>query len=137
MFHRLRKYEDQAYGLLRIVTGALFLFHGLQKLLGILGGHTVAFPTQLWFGGVIELVAGALIAMGLWTACAAFVASGMMAVAYVQFHWKGQFDGNFFPAVNHGELAVVYCFLFLFFAARGSGALSVDALRGKSRGRRA
>jgi len=56
-----------------------------------------------------------------------------MAVAYVQFHWKGRFDEKFFPVVNHGELAVVYCFPFLFFAARGSGAFSVDAIRRKAR----
>ena len=133
MFARLAKYQDQVYALLRIVAGALFFCHGLQKLFGTLGGHKVDFPSQLWFGGVIELVAGALICVGLWTTCAAFVASGTMAVAYVQFHWKGRFDENSFPIVNHGELAVVYCFLFLFFAARGSGALSVDLIGRRKR----
>jgi putative oxidoreductase len=87
MFAGLGKYQEQAYGLLRIVTGALFFCHGLQKLFGTFGGYKVDFPSQLWFGGVIELVAGALICVGLWTTCAAFVASGTMAVAYVQFHW--------------------------------------------------
>jgi putative oxidoreductase len=133
MFGRLGKHQDHAYALLRIVSGALFLCHGLQKIFGLLGGHKVDFPMQLWFGGVIELVAGALICLGLFTACAAFVASGTMAVAYVQFHWQGRFDQNFFPVVNHGEPAVVYCFLFLFFAARGSGPLSLDALRRKGK----
>ncbi len=133
MFARLGKYQEQACGLLRFVAGALFACHGLQKVFGALGGHKIDFPSQLWFGGVIELVAGALICVGLWTTCAAFVASGTMAVAYLQFHWKGRFDGNFFPVVNEGELAVVYCFLFLFFAARGSGAFSVDAMLRKKR----
>jgi len=81
---------------------------------------------------VIELVCGVLIAVGLFTRIAAFLASGMCAVAYIQFHWKGALDGNFFPIVNKGELAVLYSFVFLFFAVRGAGAVSIDRHIGKA-----
>jgi putative oxidoreductase len=120
-----------AYAALRVVSGAMFSFHGMQKLFGWFAhGPRPALGTQLWFGGVIELVAGTLIALGLFTRCAAFVASGMMAVAYVQFHWKLAFAaGGWLPAVNRGELAVIYCFLFLFLWAEGSGPISLDARR--------
>jgi putative oxidoreductase len=107
------------YALLRIVSGLLLACHGLQKLFGLLGGTQEAVGSQMWIGGVIELVCGALIALGFYTSFAAFVASGTMAVAYFQFHWKFQTDENFFPIINKGELAVVYCFLFLYIACRG------------------
>ena|SRR5438067_610454 len=133
MFSRILKPNVEiAYVLLRIVSGAMFAFHGAQKIFGVYSTFRPAFPTQLWFGGVIELVTGIGIAVGLFTPCMALVASGMMAVAYVQFHWKLQMiGGQIFPAVNKGEPAVLYCFLFLFVACRGGGKLSVDALRGK------
>ena len=118
-----------AYALLRILAGAMFAFHGAQKLFGVLSTSHPVFPQQLWFGGVIELVAGSLIALGLFTRCAAFVASGTMAVAYVQFHWRLSFGANFFPAVNKGELAVMYSIVFFFFACRGGGPYSVDGKR--------
>ena len=93
-----------------------------------------AVGSQVWIGGVLELLCGAAIALGVVTSLAAFVASGMMAVAYFQFHWKFQLDSGFFPAVNGGEPAVIYCFLFLFLATRGNGAVSLDTrLRGKPR----
>ena len=122
--------ETVAYAALRIVAGALFAFHGLQKLTGwMMQGHHVAVGSQAWFGGIIELVAGGLIAIGLVARCAAFVASGEMAVAYFQFHWKLKFaHWMWLPAANHGELAVLYCFIFLFIACRGSGPVSVDAV---------
>lgn len=120
---------DLAYASLRIVSGTMFAFHGLQKLFGVLSPMTPSFPSQLWFGGVIELVAGTLLAVGAFTRCVAFVASGQMAVAYVQFHWKLAFDSRFFPPVNKGELALLYAFLFLYFACRGSGVWSVDTRR--------
>jgi putative oxidoreductase len=85
----------------------------------------------VWFGGIIELVAGLLIAVGLFTRCAAIVASGTMAVAYVQFHWRFDFGSHFFPVVNKGELALVYSFLFLYIAFRGPGKWSVDARLGR------
>lgn len=86
----------------------------------------------MWIGGVIELVAGTLIAVGFLTVWAAFIASGMLAVAYVQFHWKFAFDSAFFPGVNKGELAIVYAFLFLYIASKGSGIASLDGVRSKS-----
>jgi len=121
--------QSIAYALLRIVSGALFAFHGAQKIFGVLSEHSIEVGSQAWIGGVIELVCGAMIALGFFTGFAAFLASGMMAVAYFQFHWKFRFDANFFPAVNQGELAVVYCFLFFFMIFAGSGAWSLDARR--------
>ena len=126
---QLDKYEPYAYALLRIISGVMFAFHGTGKLFGFLGKQQPAF-SQLWIGGVIELVGGVLIALGLFTRWAALIASGTMAVAYIQFHWKGEFAGNqFLPLVNKGELAVVYCFLFLLFATRGAGIWSLDRTR--------
>ena len=116
---QLAKYSDQAYALLRIVAGFMFLFHGAQKILGILSESQPAIGSQLWFGGLIELVAGLLIFVGFKTRWAAFLASGEMAVAYFQFHWKFQLGSAFFPAINKGEMAVLYCFVFLFIACRG------------------
>lgn len=121
---------DITYALLRCVSGALFAFHGVQKLFGVLSASHPSPFSQIWVGGVIELVAGTLIVVGLFARCAAFVASGQMAVAYTQFHWKLALGANFFPAVNKGELALLYSFLFLYVACRGSGRFSVDAARG-------
>ena len=122
----LEKYEPQAYAVLRIVAGALFAFHGVQKIFGWLG-HAMPVGSQLWVGGLIELVGGVLIAIGLFTRWAALIASGTMAVAYFQFHWKlGQ--ASAFPLVNKGELAVLYCFVFLLIWARGAGLASLDNL---------
>lgn len=120
---------EAAYTLLRIVSGLLFAFHGVQKVLGVLATSPPPVGSQLWVGGVIELVAGLLIAAGLFTTCAAFIASGTMAVAYVQFHWKLDFGAKFFPAVNKGELALLYSVLFLFIACRGNGKWSLARRR--------
>lgn len=120
---------ESAYAALRIVTGLLFAFHGMQKILGVLTESQPPVGSQLWIGGLIELVAGLLVMVGFMTVWAAFISSGTMAVAYIQFHWKGAFDSNFFPGVNRGELAVVYAFLFLFIACKGAGAASVDQRR--------
>ena len=103
------------------MSGWMFAFHGAQKVFGVLGAQRAAPVSQMWVGGVIELVCGLMIAFGIKTRAAAFLASGTMAVAYIQFHWKLQFNSNFFPAINQGELAVVYCFLFLFIACQGGG----------------
>jgi putative oxidoreductase len=121
---------EAAYALLRIVAGLMFAFHGMQKVLGILSEFQPPPGSQLRVGGIIELVAGLAIAAGLFTSWAAFLASGTMAVAYTQFHWKLAFGAAFFPGVNKGELALLYSFLFLFIACRGGGAFSVDARRG-------
>lgn len=124
-------FTESAYALLRIVAGLMFSFHGMGKILGILGAHTQPAWSQLWFGGLIELTCGLLIAFGAFASPAAFLASGTMAVAYTQFHWNFQFDRNFFPGENKGELALVYAFLFLFFACKGAGKWSIDAKMAK------
>jgi len=117
----LDKYSKEIYGALRIVTALMFGFHGLQKIFNVMmGGYVVHFGTLPWFSGLIELVAGALILVGFQTRLAAFIASGEMAVAYIFFHWKFQFNQYFFPAANQGELAALYCFVFLYIAARGA-----------------
>jgi len=126
--HRLAPFAEHAYALLRVVAGAMFMFHGVQKVLGVLG-EMQPVGSQLWIGGVLELVCGAAIALGLFTRLAAFLASGVMAVAYIQFHWKFQFGAAFFPAVNQGELAVLYCFVFLYIACKGGGRCSLDNRR--------
>ncbi len=122
----LSKYTEQSYAALRIVISVLLFFHGLQKAFGILAEVAKPIGSQLWIGGVIELVAAVLIAIGFKTRWAAFIASGMMAVGYIQFHWKFQFGPEFFPIVNRGELAVIYCFVFLLIACRGAGIWAVD-----------
>jgi putative oxidoreductase len=125
--------EPIVYALLRMVAGAMFAFHGVQKILGWHAARgTAAFGSQAWVGGMIELVGGVLIALGLLTRPAAFLASGTMAVAYIQFHWKLRLaDGMWIPTLNKGELALLYSFVFLFIAARGAGALSLDRWRSR------
>jgi len=122
----LEQYTDVTYALLRIVAGAIFSFHGVQKLFGVLTEHQPAIGSQLWFGGVIELACGLLLVIGFQSRWAAFLASGTMAVAYIQFHWKFQFGPEFFPALNGGDAAILYCFVFLYIASRGSGIWSLD-----------
>jgi putative oxidoreductase len=124
----VKRLENTSYALLRILSGAAFSFHGMQKIFGWMNSHDKpAAWTQLWFGGLIELSCGLLIAVGFLTRPAAVLASGTMAVAYLQFHWRFAFaDGKWLPAVNHGEPALIYCFLFLFIAARGGGSASID-----------
>ncbi len=110
---------------MRIVAGLLFVQHGAQKLFGALGGEAVELVSRAGLAGVIELVGGLLIAAGLFASLAAFISSGEMAAAYFIAH-----AGNgLFPIQNRGELAVLYCFVFLYIAARGSGIWSVDAAR--------
>jgi len=125
----LAPHGERAYAAMRIVAGALFTFHGLQKIFGLLGGQQPPVMSQLWIGGVLELATGILVAIGLLTRWAAFIASGMMAVAYFQFHWKLQLGEAFFPIVNKGEMAVLYCFVFLYVACKGSGSASLDGRR--------
>ena len=130
----LSRYEDAGYAALRVVSGLMFAVHGAQKLFGLFGAPAIEFSAkpQIYIGGIIELVCGLLIALGLFTRPAAFLASGTMAVAYFQFHWKLAFaDFKWVPAVNQGEMAALYCFLFLFICLRGAGAFSLDR---KSRG---
>jgi len=123
----LEKYTDQAYALLRIVAGFMFAFHGMQKVFGILSQMPQPpIGSQAWIGGVIELAGGLMIMTGFMTHLAAFICSGEMAVAYFQFHWKFQMGSAFFPGVNKGEMAVLYCFIFLFIACRGGVLWCLD-----------
>jgi putative oxidoreductase len=118
----LGRFAPHIYALLRIVAGLLFAQHGAQKLLGVLGGNQVAIASQFGLAGIIELVGGLMIAMGAYASVLGFIASGEMAVAYFQNHApKG-----FWPVQNGGELAVLYCFVFLYVAARGNGAWSLQ-----------
>ncbi len=123
----MTRYEDAGYAALRIVAGFMFLFHGVQKVLGLLTSKPQPEVfSQIWVGGVIELVGGALIALGLFARPAAFVAAGTMAVAYFQFHWQLQGGAKILPIANGGELSVIYCFVFLLIAIKGAGAASMD-----------
>lgn len=126
----LAPHADRAYAVLRIVSGLLFAFHGVQKLFGVLSEHpSPPVGSQIWIGGLIELAAGLAVALGAFTRWAAFLASGTMAVAYFQFHWKPQGAAAVFPGVNGGEPAVLYCFLFLLVACKGAGTWGVDTCR--------
>ena len=122
----LAKYADHAYALMRIVAGFMFSCHGFQKILGVLSDFRPPVGSQLWFGGIIELLAGLAVMLGFQTRIAAFLCSGEMAVAYFQFHWKFQMGPNFFPAINKGELAVLYSFVFLFIACKGGVKWRLD-----------
>jgi putative oxidoreductase len=122
----LEPFADSAYALLRIVTGFMFSFHGVQKILGVLSEFQPPVGSQLWFGGIIELLGGLAVMLGVQTRLAAFLCSGEMAVAYFQFHWKFQLGQQFFPAINKGELAALYCFVFLFIACRGGVKWRLD-----------
>ena len=125
---QLEKFSDYAYFLMRIVTEFMFSFHGAQIILRV---YSQGFPpapmgSQTWFGGMIELIGGLAVMLGVRTRLAAFLCSGTMAVAYFQFHWKFQLGRQIFPALNQGELAVLYCFIFLFIACRGGGKWSLS-----------
>lgn len=121
-------YNEYIYAVLRFMAGAMFSFHGAEKVLGFLAEQQPPVGSQLWIGGVIELLGGIMVMIGLQAGWAAFVMSGQMAVAYFQFHWKFQMGKMFFPGINQGELAVLYCFVFLYIASRGSARCSLDNL---------
>ncbi len=123
----LGRYAGVFYAVLRIVAGLLFACHGAQKLFGAFGGNQAALASLHGVAGLVEFVGGLMIAIGFLTSLAAFIASGEMAVAYFMAHAP---QGPL-PIVNQGELAVVYCFLFLYMSARGSGPLSVDHASGR------
>ena len=130
----ISSWQPYTLSLLRIVAGFLFSLHGCQKILGLLGGMggsgaTAQMFTLFWFAGVIELVGGLLILLGLFTRPVALVASGQMAAAYFKVHAPKAF----WPILNGGELAVLYCFLFLYLFTAGPGPWSLDSLmkRGK------
>ena len=118
----LDRYSGITFFLLRVIAGLLFACHGAQKTFGAFGGPKPLGNELLVVAGWIELVAGILVAVGFLTVPAAILASGEMAVAY----FKAHAPHSFWPIVNKGELAVVYCFLFLFVAASGAGRFSLD-----------
>ena len=123
----ISRWSSQALGVLRIVTSLLFLVHGSQKLFLLPAGQlTEAFSlfTLMGFAGFLELFGGFFLLIGLFTRPVAFILCGEMAVAYIKAH---AFQG-FLPLINHGELAVLYCFVFLYFVTAGSGAWSIDNL---------
>ena len=123
------KVSPYLLSIMRIAIGILFMQHGGQKLFEYPpGGHKIeSLMTLIGLAAVLELAGGALICLGFLTRPVAFILSGEMAVAY----FKAHASGGFWPAQNHGELAVLYCFVFLYLAAAGAGPLSVDALRKK------
>jgi putative oxidoreductase len=122
-------FREPLYALMRLIIGFLFACHGAQKLFGVLGGEGHAHGKFL-VAGIVEFFGGVLIAVGLCASIVAFIAAGEMAVAYFTVHAHM----GTFPIVNHGELAVAYCFVFLYIAARGSGKLSLDSLLFKGAG---
>ncbi|MCR5888896.1 DoxX family protein [Hymenobacter sp. J193] len=125
----LSRYAPYIYALLRIVVGLLFAFHGSQKLLGFPGDKPpVELASMMGVAGIIELVGGLLVALGLFTRPAAFLSSGLMAVAYFMAHAPQ----GALPLVNQGEMAVLYCFVFLYIFFQGPGPWSLDSLRHRS-----
>ena len=127
-FTWLSRWQPQLLAILRIVTGLLFLEHALIKLAGFPPGGKPGLQevgSFLWIAGLVELVTGVLVSVGLFTRLAAFVAAGEMAIAYWSVHAKT----SFYPAVNMGEAAILYCFIFLYLAAAGPGAWSIDGAR--------
>ncbi|HJV90798.1 MAG TPA: DoxX family protein [Holophagaceae bacterium] len=123
----LERHTPATYALLRMVTGFLFAFHGAQKVFGwYLPMARPSLLSQIGVGGIIELVCGLAVMVGYQTRWAAFLASGTMAVAYTQFHWRFQLGSRLLPAVNEGEPALLYAFLFLFIACQGGGRAALD-----------
>jgi putative oxidoreductase len=125
----LRPYTSHLLGLLRVMAGLLLLQHGTTKFLNFPAGpmNNASPMSMSGAAGIIELVGGVLVIIGLFTRPAAFILSGMTAVAYFYAHAPR----GFFPIYNGGELAVLYCFVFLYLAAAGGGAFSVDGMRGR------
>jgi putative oxidoreductase len=125
----MKQRNQEVYAVLRIVSGFLFLWHGSQKLFGFPGGVPEGVPTPvLYIAGPIEFVGGLLLIVGFMTRPVAFLCSGLMAAAY----WMAHGMQAVLPLQNHGELAVLYCFLFLFISANGSGIWSLDSRQGNA-----
>ena len=122
---RFRGWAPAILGITRILTGVMFACHGAQKVFGAFGGMPAGAPTAIvWTAGPIELIGGVLIALGLFTRTSAFISSGLMAVAY----FMGHAGNGFWPKTNGGELAIFYCWIFLYIAAAGPGAFALDNL---------
>lgn len=131
----MSRFEDATLGLLRVMAGLMFMQHGAQKLFGALGGvgpegGSAPLMSLMGLAGVLEFFGGLLVAFGLFTRPVAFVLAGQMAFAYFMAH----FPQGFWPILNRGELAALYCFVFLYFSARGPGRYSLDAMIGRGRG---
>ena len=125
------EWAPRLLGILRIVAAILFIEHGTQKLFGFPAsshGAPEAF-TLLWFAAILETVGGFLILIGLFTRPVAFILSGQMAVAY----WTAHAPQSSFPAINGGDAAILFCFLFLYLVAAGPGAFGIDGLRDGNR----
>lgn len=127
----LSKFSGVIYAAMRIVVGLMFAQHGAQKLFGWLGGMgedggSAPFLSMMFFAGFVEFFGGVLVAVGFQTRWAAFISSGQMAVAYFMAHASR----GLFPIQNRGELAVVYCFVFLYIASKGAGTLGLDSIFG-------
>lgn len=122
-------WSPRALSILRIVAALIFMAHGTQKILGFPSGFSPEMFSLPWIAGVLELIGGALLVLGLFVRPVAFVLSGQMAVAY----WMAHAPKSFFPTVNGGDAAILYCFVFLYFVAAGGGAWSLDNLLRKSR----
>tara|TARA_R110002051_G_scaffold112217_2_gene184959 strand:+ start:36235 stop:36639 length:405 start_codon:yes stop_codon:yes gene_type:complete len=126
MRNKLTPWAPTILSITRAVSGLIFMAHGTQKLLGFpAGGHAPATFSMSWTAGLIELICGALIAVGFLTRPAAFLASGLMAFAY----WIAHAPRDFFPVNNGGDAAILYCFLFLYLVFAGPGPLSIDGMR--------
>ena len=128
-------WQNLTLNLLRIIAGFLFLQHGAQKLFGVFGGTQVDWLSFIGLAGILEFFGGLLVLLGLFTRPVAFVLAGQMAVAYWIGHGVKSFSpfefGSFWPTVNQGERAVLYCFIFLLLRTHGGGSFSLDALLGK------
>jgi putative oxidoreductase len=129
--HFVARYEPYVLSIVRIVVALLFFEHGLSRLFGFPSPlPTPALFSLYWFAGAIELVGGALLALGLFTRVAAFIMSGEMAFAYFLSHAPH----GFFPILNRGDGSILYCFMFLYLAFAGAGPWSLDALLARKRG---
>ena len=126
----MSRFEEITLAILRVMAGLMLMQHGAQKILGLLGGEVAPALSRGGFAGWLELVLGAAVALGLCTRIVAFVLSGEMAFAYFLVHAKQ----GFWPVMNRGELAALYCFVFLYLSSRGGGRYSLDALIARRRG---
>ena len=124
----MSKLQDFVLAVTRVVFAFLFACHGATKLFGAFGGHPMLHNPLMLTAGILEVGGGLLIALGFLTRPVAFVLCGEMAVAY----FKAHFPGGFWPILNHGEPAVLYCFFYLYLTVRGAGAVSIDGVRGKA-----
>ena len=120
----MQRYTEESYALLRIVSGFLFIWHGSTKLLGFPGEGPAESAMMFYLAGPIEMIGGIFICIGFMTRASAFLSSGLMAAAYWMYHFSPE---NIFPMLNHGDASILYCFVFLYVAARGAGIWSLES----------